>query len=380
MVDVSPSGYSQPPAVRAIVWRVTRVWVLSLLAGCLVTPVIPIGKGKSRQQVVHEEAARITPGSLQAVEGWRGETTTVKVRVWADDEYRAQHVRWQPTFQALLDDANDVFSAQFGVRFVASYQAWNHRMPGARLEDHLAELHAHDPGTGVFLVIGLTSSLSLATTSFDQLGVAALPGRHLVIRGYSDVQERQVLESAFRDLRKEEREVMYEARRRHKSVAVLLHELGHNLGAAHAADPSSLMLPTYSVEATSFDATSRAAILAHLERRLGRASLQASPATPGTGAGDPGSEPPDAPLPPLVLDPTDKTPFLEIVIDARGQRTIGGKPVADATLDGLLLLQFGDHPRTRVYIRSRRAPAGVVDDVVARARRAGLSRVTVLPE
>lgn len=358
--------------------RVWCVWVL--LAGCLVSPVIPIGAGKSRQQVVHEEAARITPGTLRAVDGWNGDVRTVKVRVWADEDYRAQHVRWQPTFQALLDDANDVFSAQFGVRFVAAYQAWDHRAPGARLEEILAALAAHDPGTGVFLVIGLTSSLSLATTTFDQLGVAALPGRHLVIRGYSDVQERQVLESAFRDLRKEEREVMYEARRRHKSVAVLLHELGHNLGAPHTADTSSLMRPTYSVDATSFDADSRARILAHLDQRLGRASLHVAPPTPA-GPADPVDPPTqDKPLAPLPVDPKDKTPILEIVVDARGQRKIGGKPLADATLDGMLLLQVGDDPRTRVFVRSVGAPAEVVRDVVARAHKAGLRRVTVVPE
>jgi len=74
------------------------------------------------------------------------------------------------------------------LRLVPDYQVWNYRAPsGATLSDRLLELAQLDDGNGVFAVIGLTGSLALVEATFEELGVAHLGGRHMMIRGYADI-------------------------------------------------------------------------------------------------------------------------------------------------------------------------------------------------
>lgn len=353
-----------------------RVALVVLLGGCIGSYAGTFGPGKSRSQVVHEQAAQLTPTRIKATGAWNGAVATKKIRVWADDEHRAQHLRWQQEFQAILDDANDILTPQFGVRLTAELVSWSYTAPlGANLETTLKELAQHDPGTDVFAVVALTSSLTMVTNDFDQIGIAFSPGRHLVVRGYSDVRERAAMESYFEDLTKSERDLMFESRKHHKRLALLLHELGHTFGAQHADAPTSIMTPSYSIQATQFDDASRTAILTQLDARLGRASTQPTTPTPATPIDTPV---PRVDKPPLQLDPADKTPVIVIAVDADGTRTIDRKPVADAQLDGVLLLAADKSKKTRVYVRiDKGSPRAVIDDVSERAKKAGLSRVIV---
>lgn len=352
------------------------VWVV-VLTGCIGQYNGTFGSGKTRSQVVHEQAAQLTPTRIKATGAWNGAVATKKIRVWADDEHRAQHLRWQQEFQSILDDANDILAPQFGVRFVAELASWSYTAPlGANLDATLQELARHDPGTDVFAVVALTSSLTMVTNDFDQIGVAFSPGRHLVVRGYSDVRERAAMETYFEDLTKSERDLMFESRKHHKRLALLLHELGHTFGARHAAAPTSIMAPSYSIQATQFDDASRTAILTQLDTRLGRASQQVPAPTAPVAAVDPPPAPVDKP--PLQLDPKDKTPVIVIVVDPQGTRSIDGKRVADAQLDGVFLLAADHSKQTRIYVRIEKgSPPDVVNDVAARATRAGLTRVIV---
>jgi biopolymer transport protein ExbD len=351
------------------------VWVV-VLTGCIGQYNGTFGSGKTRSEVVHEQAAQLTPTRIKATGAWNGAVATKKIRVWGDDEHRAQHLRWQQEFQAILDDANDILAPQFGVRFVAELASWSYTAPlGATLEATLQELARHDPGTDVFAVVALTSSLTMVSNDFDQIGVAFSPGRHLVVRGYSDVRERAAMETYFEDLTKSERDLMFESRKHHKRLALLLHELGHTFGAQHAGAPTSIMTPSYSIQATEFDDASRTAILTQLDARLGRASARPAAPAPATPVDTPA---PRIEKPPLQLDPTDKTPVIVIVVDARGTRTIDRKPVADAQLDGVFLLAADHSKKTRVYVRiDTGAPPDVVKDVAVRATKAGLTRVIV---
>lgn len=354
-----------------------RAVLLVLLGGCFITPVRTFGAGKSRQQVVHEQAAQLTPTRIKATGSWTGPVANKKLRVWADDEHRAQHLRWQQEFQAILDDANDIFGPQFGITFTAELVSWSYRAPaGASLEDILKALAQHDQGTDAFAVLALTSSLPMVTSTFDQIGIAFTPGRHLVVRGYSDVTERAAMESYFEDLTKSERDLMFESRKHHKRLSLLLHELGHTFGAEHAGDPSSIMTPSYSIQATQFDEASRGSIIDHLDRRLGRATrVEGKPVTPAAVDPTPAPKPPRKPL---ALDPKDTTPVIEVIVEPDGTRMIAGKPVASAQLDGVFLLAADRSKQTRVYIRIEAgSPPAVVDDVVARAKNNGLSRVSV---
>ena len=93
-------------------WAVVGVWALALalVSGCLISPVIPIGGGKSSTEIQHEGLGKLFPAQLTAPNKWTGEVRVAKLRVWADDEYRAQNVRWQHGFEEQLDYANQVLT------------------------------------------------------------------------------------------------------------------------------------------------------------------------------------------------------------------------------------------------------------------------------
>jgi biopolymer transport protein ExbD len=174
-----------------------------------------------------------------------------------------------------------------------------------------------------------------------------------MLRGYADVGERAAFDRAFRELKTDEREHLYKARRRHKTVAVFLHELAHNLGCPHRSEPDTLMSPMYSYQSTSFDPVSRATMQATIDQRLGRT--------------------PTAPTP-----QPDAHPTLVIEIDAAGNSSVGGNVVDDATLDGLFRLSFNDDRETAIVIKAKaKAPQSAVIKVVDRAKAAGLKRISI---
>jgi len=192
-------------------------------SGCFATPVIPFGGGVSSEQAQHAGLERLFPAQLTARETWKGETRVARVRVWADDEYRAQNMRWQHGFDEQLIYANAVLTPMLGVRLEAEYHAWQRHAPDARLSEDLAALVRQDAGDGVVFVIGLTSALGLVAEPFEQIGVAGVGGPYLVMRGQADAEERKAFDRAFPDIDREQRDVVLEARRRHKTAALLIH-------------------------------------------------------------------------------------------------------------------------------------------------------------
>src|SRR4051812_15123125 len=150
-------------------------------SGCLISPVMHFGAGKSAKEAQHDEAARLTPPTLTVDNEWTGPVATAKVRVYADDDYRAQNVHWQQGFGEELEYTNEILAAAFGVRLVAEYHEWSRHEPAQTLEDALAALEQLDAGNDVLCVIGLTSSLPLVSATFDNIGYGSLPGRHVVV-------------------------------------------------------------------------------------------------------------------------------------------------------------------------------------------------------
>jgi biopolymer transport protein ExbD len=281
--------------------------------------------------------------------------------VWADDDYRAQNLHWQQTFQRDLDDFNVAAAALFGIRFQPAYYDWDRRAaPGAKLEDGLGELATADPRPKAFAVIGLTSALDAVSEEVEFLGYANEPGRYIILRGYAPGAERAAFERAFHDLDAEERDSVLEARRRHTRTVLLLHELGHNLGAPHAtALPDDIMAPTLSLHAAAFAAPTRAMLQAAIDTRLGRES-----APPGVRA-----EPATAKHAQVVLRVT-----------AGGDVLFGGQPVDLDTVAELLRQSAADDPQTEVVLQfAHGAPPAVIAGIADRAKAAKLTRVSVLP-
>src|SRR5262245_45632315 len=109
--------------------------------GCLVTPVMQFGEGKTARQSQQDIVAEhVAPSSFERSHEFDGKIRTVRIRVWADDAYRAQNLRWQQTFEAELEHANEVLGGMFGVRLVAELRSWSRAAPDATLEDSLRAL------------------------------------------------------------------------------------------------------------------------------------------------------------------------------------------------------------------------------------------------
>jgi biopolymer transport protein ExbD len=317
------------------------------------------GEGKTAKQAQRETMNDFTPSRLVADASWRGEITVKKMRVWADNQYRGQNVKWQQTFDSTLEIANLVLAPVFGLRVVAEYRVWDHHVPGNSLANDLLVLASRDPGDDVFAVVGLTSSLPLVSATFDDLGMAQIGGRHMILRGYADLEERKQYEAAFRDLTQEERELALQQRREHKTAVVFLHELAHNLGAEHDAEENMITSAGYSHRAKAFSASARDVMMRSIDARLGRASTkpETAPAPPQ----------PEAAREPLVFH-----------VDAAGRVMRGEQVVDDATLDKLLADAFASSAQTEIAIkRARKAPAAVVNRIVSRATAIGLTRVSM---
>jgi hypothetical protein len=101
---------NEPPVIHHyenMKWMVVVMVVFG--AGCIISPIIPIGgNGKSSRERQHDTLSTLLPAQLTAQARWTGEVRVAKLRVWADDEYRAQNLRWEHGFDEELDDANQV--------------------------------------------------------------------------------------------------------------------------------------------------------------------------------------------------------------------------------------------------------------------------------
>jgi len=340
-------------------------WVLGLvLGGCLVSPVMHFGAGKSAKEAQHDTLAEFMPAVLSTETTWHGPIATAKLRVYADDEYRAQNLKWEQTFGEELEYVNAVLAAQFGVKLVAEYRVWNHHAPGNGLPEDLEDLRALDPGDDVLSVVGLTSSLGLVSATFDLLGYAEVPGRHVMLRGYADLEERKAFARAFPDLSADERDNALEARRRHKTAAVLLHELAHNLGAPHEATSETLMNPAYSEHAAALSSEAHAIVQRTLDHRLGRETSEAPP--PAV------AEAPPAPPPMLKAH---KTLEVHVMADAV---TLDDKLETDSQLTMLFSANAALDKDTELILhKDKGVPTARLVEVIDRAKAAGLSRFTI---
>jgi hypothetical protein len=210
------------------------------------------GESKKAQQ---RAAQRYTPSALGTSSAPRARPTrssapsagkVLRARVHAARGYSVETGNWQKRFAELVDAANLVLANELGVRIeIANVALWQPTEGTGDLTSLLAELRAADSGADVDLVIGLTGSLPKLVFSYHELGMAEHPGKHLLLRATNDAVEYEALQNALDELAEKERDKVYHARLVHKATSVLLHELGHALGAPHSRNASDVMHPTY---------------------------------------------------------------------------------------------------------------------------------------
>lgn len=210
--------------------------------------------GQQKQAQQHQ-AARLAPRKLerQSAQPELRARRTLTLRVYATPAYQASIVDWEQQFQHQLDCANATLVGDFGVSLqVEERKTFRPHADEEKLDGLLEELTKLDDAQGVDFVVGLARPVPRFAPSADDLGIARLPGQHLVLRAMSDAQEYEAIQAAFTELPEEQRRNLYRARKEHKLCTVLLHEVAHTLGVPHERAATSLMNPRYHVEASGF--------------------------------------------------------------------------------------------------------------------------------
>lgn len=176
----------------------------------------------------------------------------LKLHVYADSDYRAQNQAWRGNLNQLVSHANRMLSGELTAELkVESTDEWSRVCPLSDLQACLVELTTLDPGGPDVWVLGLVGSMPQLTRTFDQLGRASVPGRHMILRGMSDLDERDGIEQLDR-ISPTDRRRLVRQRREHKGTVVLLHELAHTLGAHHEREGTFILNPSYDHEQSAF--------------------------------------------------------------------------------------------------------------------------------
>ena len=216
-------------------------------------------------------AQSLRPAPIGAQSRASGPVRPLRVRVYADPEYQAQTPRWSERIREQIDRANATLETGFGVRLeLEAPRTWKRADRFELLDKALEGLAAADPGADVDWVIGFAPALGFASAAHEQLGMGAVFGRHLVVRGMFSLEETRALETVLDKLPREERDALLRERRIHKETAVLLHEWAHTLGAFHEHVPGSLMSPMYEPSQSGFSPGIVRLLLVSLEQRSAR--------------------------------------------------------------------------------------------------------------
>jgi tetratricopeptide (TPR) repeat protein len=174
-------------------------------------------------------------------------SVVLRIRFYADEDYRAGLFRWAERTRGQLEQLNKVVEPAFGIRFDAEgFRRWHRSGADVDVEKLLVELEKMDPGPGVDLVVGFVTPVSLINTSMHQMGAARALGRHIILRGLASADEALAVGKLTEGLDPADREKLQNMRQWHKEAALFLHQWLHTLGALHSRNAERLNHPTYS--------------------------------------------------------------------------------------------------------------------------------------
>jgi len=264
-----------------------RTQSLTVLATALLASSCLYDSGWAEPKHAQQAAAqRATPSAIRATpaaEPGLGLSTganiskkllrPLKLRAHATPRYAAEVVDWQRQLADLVADANEVLGPTLSVRLELT--AAEVRAPRGTDDDLLTmldEVTASDPGEEVDWVVGLIGSVPRFEQSFHQLGLGRT-GKHFVVRAMNDAREYEAIQNNLSKLDEQDRRKLYRVRKRHKTNAVFLHELGHTLGVIHELDRKTLMAPAYDPKEEGFSAAAAGWMRIGLDHRLHPAAL-----------------------------------------------------------------------------------------------------------
>lgn len=176
---------------------------------------------------------------------WRA-FKTLRTRFYYDPAFAQLEGDVQQHVDERVHRVNEALQTALHTRLeVESVRALPAAPPGqVDLDATLIKLSEQDPGADVDVIIALVGALPVATFSFYDLGRAKVLGKHIAIRSMSNPEELRAIDT-FDALEPEERSRMYQQRKRHKEATVMLHELGHSLGALHTTGANDIMHASY---------------------------------------------------------------------------------------------------------------------------------------
>ncbi len=202
-----------------------------------------------------------------------GPPRPIRLRVYADRDYRELVMRWQSRARAQIERINAIAEPVFNVHFeIESLRPWDKSHFGVDLGKVSDELVALDPAREVDWVMALVTPLKGVATDLHAIGTAQLLGRHLVLRGMDDEQEMLAIDREFQLLPVEERRRLYGDRKGHKEIVVFLHEWGHTMGLLHHEDRTVVMNPAYDPHQRGLTDFEKQVVTLVLDRRLSHPS------------------------------------------------------------------------------------------------------------
>ncbi|QDT69179.1 hypothetical protein MalM25_21070 [Planctomycetes bacterium MalM25] len=158
------------------------------------------------------------PGAWLAGSGSRD--STIPVVLCVDEEEPMRREQWQGRLKRRFEEAAAIVRAHSGVRFeVVGYERWQSDNRITRLEQTLAEFERSYSPPDRAVAIGFTSQYRVERGRRRLGGTRGPLRRHVLVKEWSP----QVSEP--------------------ERVELLVHELGHFLGAAHSPEPTSVMRP-----------------------------------------------------------------------------------------------------------------------------------------
>ncbi|MGE0548453.1 MAG: tetratricopeptide repeat protein [Kofleriaceae bacterium] len=233
------------------------------MALCLVAMIAACGGPQIKEPTA--ELAKYLPATLEAARPREGDPRTLKVRIWADAGVRAA-AAWKDEIADQIDYANQVLTPMAGVRLtIESVKDWART---GEPHDALRALAEADKGSEVAVVIGYVSAADTATKAMAELGDAHPLGHHVIVRGWAETQEAELLARSLPDLKDAERTEVLAAHRRHKQTVALLHMLATSFGAIAETDATLIQHPTYSPKQATFSDRNRELITMAIDDRL----------------------------------------------------------------------------------------------------------------
>ena len=255
-------------------------WVLLGLAAFALASCSYQNPYLAKRRWQQQQARNLKPAELEQAPGtaWR-RTTALKIRIYRDAAYANHQTNLRQHLQELIEHANEVLQVNVSIRLqLEEVRELPNEVVSTDLRQVIEQLHALDQGDGVEFVLALVGQNPIMTYSFHELGMARWLGKHLAMRSMDDAQELQQLTEGLDTLSVEQRAQLYAQRKQHKQTAVLLHEIGHALGAMHTRDPDDLMHPNYRHSVSGFAEPNLAIMGYTLEERTAEPD-QRDPAT-----------------------------------------------------------------------------------------------------